>query len=153
MLGAKSSAYVAPEVNPRESTLHLPLQKAKKAGHSLFETQRRPHQKPKTGILVAPPPPQKDMCLPKTVNKKIGKFGDTKIKCKTSPNQVILNIRSNFGIVSHTIKYTLHDDAGPLKLKRKNLQSDARGKTTTGNNMNNEMSFKNAIISQLFLSF
>ena len=36
-----------------------------------FETQRRRHQKSKTGVPVAP---KKDMCPPKTLKKKKKKF-------------------------------------------------------------------------------
>ena len=66
-LRAKRLASVAPEVDFREHTLRLPPQKANKAAHSGFETQRRRHQKSKTGVPVAP---KMDMCPPKTLKKK-----------------------------------------------------------------------------------
>ena len=45
------SACVAPAVDLRECTLHLPPQKKRQQGrtHSGFETHRRRHQKSKTG--------------------------------------------------------------------------------------------------------
>ena len=49
MLAAKRSAGVAPEVN-----LCMPPPSANQAAHSGFETQRRRHQKSKTGVSVAP---------------------------------------------------------------------------------------------------
>ena len=54
MLATKRSAGVAPEVNLGECVTHMPLPSANKALHSGFETQRRYHQKSKTGISVAP---------------------------------------------------------------------------------------------------
>ena len=59
MPAAKSSSQVAPEVNLREYVTCTPLPNANKAAHSGFETQRRHHQKSKTGVSVAP---QKDLC-------------------------------------------------------------------------------------------
>ena len=50
MLAAKRSAGVTPEVNLRE----MPLPHMNKAVHSVFEYQRRCHQKSKTGVSVAP---------------------------------------------------------------------------------------------------
>ena len=50
MLATKRSAGVAPEVNLREHVTHKSLPSANKAAHSGFETQRRHHQKSKTGI-------------------------------------------------------------------------------------------------------
>ena len=47
MLAAKKSAEVTPEVNIREQETHTHLS-------SGFETQRRRHQKTKTGVPVAP---------------------------------------------------------------------------------------------------
>ena len=61
---------VAPEVNLGEHTLGMPLPSANKAAHSGFETQRRRHQKSKTGVSVAP---QKGLMSSKNVkitNKK-----------------------------------------------------------------------------------
>ena len=54
MLATKRSAGVTPEVNLRECVTYTPLQSANKAAHSGFETQRRRHQKSKTGVSVAP---------------------------------------------------------------------------------------------------
>ena len=45
--------YVAPEMDRRECTLHLPPQCESGRTHSGFETQRRHHQKSKT-VQVAP---------------------------------------------------------------------------------------------------
>ena len=45
--------------NLRERILCMPLQSSNKAAHSGFETQRRCHQKSKTGVPVAP---KMDMC-------------------------------------------------------------------------------------------
>ena len=53
-LAAKRSAGVAPEVNLREHVTHTPPPSANKVAHSGFETQRRRHQKSKTGVLVSP---------------------------------------------------------------------------------------------------
>ena len=52
-LVAKRSAGVAPEGNLREHVIHTTLPSANKAAHSDFETQRRCHQKSKTGVSVA----------------------------------------------------------------------------------------------------
>ena len=55
MLAVERSAGVAPEVDLEEYTLHL-LSQNKQFGrtHSGFETQRKRHQKSKTGVPVAP---------------------------------------------------------------------------------------------------
>ena len=45
---------VTPEVNLRECITHMPLSSTNNAAHSGFETQRRHHQKSKTGVSVAP---------------------------------------------------------------------------------------------------
>ena len=50
----KRSTGVTPEVNLREYVTHTPLPNLNKAGHSGFETQRRPYQKSKTGLSVDP---------------------------------------------------------------------------------------------------
>ena len=71
MLVAKRSAGVAPEVNLRERISCMPLPSVNKAGHSGFETQRRRHEKPKTGVSVAP---QKDLCPPKFFFKMLCNF-------------------------------------------------------------------------------
>ena len=52
---AKRSAGVIPEVNLREHATHTPPPNANKATHFAFETQRRRHQKSKTGVSVYPP--------------------------------------------------------------------------------------------------
>ena len=59
MLAIYTGSGVAPEVNLRECISHMPLQSSNKASHSGFETQRRCHQKSKTGVSVAP---KMDMC-------------------------------------------------------------------------------------------
>ena len=59
MLAAKRSAGVTPDVNPGECISRMPPPSVNKAAHSGFETQRRCHQKSKTGVSVAP---QKSTC-------------------------------------------------------------------------------------------
>ena len=57
ILVAKRSAGVAPEWNLRQHVTcntYMPLCHANKAAHSDFETQRRRHQKSKTGVSMAP---------------------------------------------------------------------------------------------------
>ena len=54
MLTAKRSAGVAPEVNLREHVTSTPPLSVNKVAHSRFETQRRRHEKSKTGVSVAP---------------------------------------------------------------------------------------------------
>ena len=51
MLAAKKSAGVPPEMNIREFVTYTPQSSANKAAHSGFETQRRCHQKSKTGVI------------------------------------------------------------------------------------------------------
>ena len=58
MLAIRRSAGVTPEVNFGEHTSCTPLPSVNKAD---FETQRRRHQKSKTGVSVGP---LKGMCLP-----------------------------------------------------------------------------------------
>ena len=53
MLAAKRSAGVTPEVNLGEPVTYTPLSSVNKAAHSGFETQRRHHQKYKTGVSVS----------------------------------------------------------------------------------------------------
>ena len=53
MLAAKRLAGVAPEVNLGECVTHMPSPSRNKVAHSGFETQRRCHQKSKTGVSVA----------------------------------------------------------------------------------------------------
>ena len=67
MLAAKRSAGVAPEVKLREHISRMPPPSANKASHSGFETQRRHHQKSKTGVSVAP---QKGLMSSKNLEKK-----------------------------------------------------------------------------------
>ena len=50
MLATERLAGVAPEVNLREHVAHTPLPSVNKAANAGFETQRRHHQKSKTGI-------------------------------------------------------------------------------------------------------
>ena len=54
MLATKRSAGVTPEVNLRECVAHTPLPSVNKAARSGFETQRRHHQKPTTGVISGP---------------------------------------------------------------------------------------------------
>ena len=54
MLAAKRLTGVAPEMTLREHVTHMPPPSTNKATHSGFETQRKRHQKSKTGVLVAP---------------------------------------------------------------------------------------------------
>ena len=54
MLATKRLAGVAPKVNVRECVAHMSPPSMNKAAHSGFETQRRHHQKSKTGVSVAP---------------------------------------------------------------------------------------------------
>ena len=54
MLATKRSAGIAPEGNLREHVTHMSLPSVNKFAHSGFETQRRHHQKSKTGVSVAP---------------------------------------------------------------------------------------------------
>ena len=50
MLAIKRLAGVALDMNLREHILCMPLPSVNKAAHSGFETQRRSHQKSKTGV-------------------------------------------------------------------------------------------------------
>ena len=52
MLVTKKSAGVTPEVNLREHVTYMPLERTNNAAHYGFETQRRCHQKSKTGLSV-----------------------------------------------------------------------------------------------------
>ena len=54
MLTTKRLASVTPGVNLWGHVTHVPLPSASKVAHSGFETQRRYHQKSKTGVSVAP---------------------------------------------------------------------------------------------------
>ena len=54
MLAAKRSPGVAPDVNLRTHVTSIPLPGVNKSAHSGFETQRRHHQKSKTGVSVVP---------------------------------------------------------------------------------------------------
>ena len=54
MLATKRLVGVTPELNLREHVTCTPPPSANKAAHSGFETQRRHHQKAKTGVSVAP---------------------------------------------------------------------------------------------------
>ena len=54
ILANNRSTGVTPEVNLRGHVTHTSLPSANKAAHSGFETQRRCHQKSKTGESVAP---------------------------------------------------------------------------------------------------
>ena len=67
MLAAKRSAGVTLELNLREHISCMPPPSPNKAAHSGFETQRRHHQKSKTGVSVAP---QKGLMSSKICLKK-----------------------------------------------------------------------------------
>ena len=54
MLAAKRLAGIAPEVNVRKHVKCMLLLSVNKIANSGFETQRRRHQKSKTGVSVAP---------------------------------------------------------------------------------------------------
>ena len=54
ILASKRSAGVIPEVNLSEHVTHAPPPSANNASHSGLETQRRRHQKSKTGVSVTP---------------------------------------------------------------------------------------------------
>ena len=68
MLATRRSAGITPEVNLREHVTCTPPPSTNKAAHSGSETQRRHHQKSKTGVSVVPT--KKDLCPPKCFNKK-----------------------------------------------------------------------------------
>ena len=53
MLATKRSVGITQEVNLREHVTCMPPPSMNKAAHSGFETQRRCHQKSKTGVTVA----------------------------------------------------------------------------------------------------
>ena len=59
MLAIYIGKGVTPDVNLRECISHMPQPSANKVSHSGFETQRRHHQKFKTGASVVP---KMDMC-------------------------------------------------------------------------------------------
>ena len=68
MLATKRSAGIAPEMNLGEHVTHTPLLSVNKTAYSGLETQRRHHQKSKTGVSVAP---QKGtLCIPNFSLKK-----------------------------------------------------------------------------------
>ena len=52
ILTPKRSAGITPEVNHREHVTHTPPPNVTKAAYSGFETQRRCHQKSKTGVSL-----------------------------------------------------------------------------------------------------
>ena len=66
ILAATRLAGVTPEVNLRECETHMPLPSVNKAAHTGFETQRRRHQKSKTGVSVSP---QKGLMSSKKKNR------------------------------------------------------------------------------------
>ena len=68
MLAIKRLAGVTPEVNLREQTSYMPSPSVNKGAQSGFATQRRYHQKSKTGVSVAP---QKGICPPKLIKKNL----------------------------------------------------------------------------------
>ena len=67
MLVVYTGKGVTPEVNLREYILPVPLPNVNKAALSGFETQRRYHQKSKTGVSVTP---QKGLISSKKLYKK-----------------------------------------------------------------------------------
>ena len=78
MLATYTGKVVTPEVNCRECNHACICQSANKVAHSRFETQRRHHQKSKTGVSVAL---QMDMCPTKCFLKKVLNiyYGEIKI--------------------------------------------------------------------------
>ena len=81
MMALYTGKGVTPEVNLKEHISHIAPQSSNKAAHSGFETQRRRHQKSKTGESVAPQKglisktgesvePQMDMCPTKNFKKQ-----------------------------------------------------------------------------------
>ena len=70
MLAIYSRRGVAPEVNLRERISCTPLSSLNKVARSGSETQRRWHQKSKTGVSVAS---KMDLC-PTKINKKRNKL-------------------------------------------------------------------------------
>ena len=73
MLANNRSAGAAPEMNLRECVIWILLPSTNKAAHSGFETQRRHHQKSKTGVSVAP---QKGLMTSKNFFLKISRICD-----------------------------------------------------------------------------
>ena len=71
MLAIYTGRGVAPQANLTERISHMPLPSANKAAHSGFETQRKHHQKSKTGVSVAP---KMDMCPTKILKKSVCMF-------------------------------------------------------------------------------
>ena len=103
MLAVKRSAGVAPEVNLRQGVTHTPLPNANKAAYSGFETQRRRHQKSKTGVSVAP---QKGLMSSKKflkIKKNVKLKENTKVACErtiTIPSvQYFLQVRPSISNV------------------------------------------------------
>ena len=68
MLAIDTGKGVALEGNLGECISHTPLPSANKATHSGFETQRRRHQKSKTGVSMTP---QKGLMSSKNLKKMI----------------------------------------------------------------------------------
>ena len=68
MLATKRLAGVAPEVNLMEYVTCMPLPSMNKPAYSGFKTQRRHHQKSKTGVSEAP---QKGLMSSKIFFKKL----------------------------------------------------------------------------------
>ena len=69
ILALKKLAGFASEVNLRESTSHTPLPSANNPAQSGFETQKRHHQKSKTG--ESGPLHKKQVCPPKYLEEKV----------------------------------------------------------------------------------
>ena len=87
-LTAKRLAGVAPEMNPREHVTCMALPSVNKATHSGFGTQRRFHQKSKTGVLVVP---QKRLTSSKTLKISLGLVSKFAIKCRRMDVTFTLN--------------------------------------------------------------
>ena len=68
ILATNWSAGLALELNLREQVARMSLPSVNKVVHSGFETQRRHHQKCKTGYKW---PHKKDLCPPKVFFKKV----------------------------------------------------------------------------------
>ena len=95
MLATERLADVAPEVNFRDCVTRMPLPSSNKAAYSGFETQRRRHQKSKTGVSVAP---QKGLMSNKNLKQK-KKYTNAKVyRIKVTPRESIYSLMSAFFI-------------------------------------------------------
>ena len=95
-----SSVAVTPEVNLREHATHTSQPSMNKAAHSGFETQRRNHQKSKTGVSVAP---QKRLISSKI--KKKNRNSLTQLRGVNGPLGSVHTERFRVSLTSATSKY------------------------------------------------